>query len=207
MTSMLGRLCCVLAVTLACFGCARSTVKPDYSRTPVLFVHGHSHSSKSWRKMITYLRDLGYPAEYLRAIDIGDHMSNVRAATEVISAGADALLNAAATGARKAGRSDAAPARLDIVAHSMGAVSARWYAARLRPDPVRTFVSLAGANHGTNSLCDFPDEGAAEMCPAFANNESQSAVQTALNGTHDSPIDETPFGIGVDRTGVEPILP
>jgi pimeloyl-ACP methyl ester carboxylesterase len=134
-------------------------------------------------------------------------MGNVRAATTVIADSADALLAAAAEGARRAGHNNAAPDRLDMIAHSMGAVSARWYAAKVRPDRVRTWISLAGANHGTNSMCPFSDDGSREMCPAFADSLKDNFVQVSLNGTSTSPIDETPFGLGIDREGVDSVAP
>ena len=89
----------------------------------------------------------------------------------------------------------------------MGAVSSRWYAAKLRPDLVRTWIALAGANHGTQALCPFPDEASREMCPAFATKARRQAVQVALNGADGSSVDETPYGLGPDRAGVLRIAP
>jgi len=86
-------------------------------------------------------------------------------------------------------------------------VSSRWYAAKLRPERVRTWIGLAGANHGTQALCPFQDEASREMCPAFASNARTHALQVALNGTERERVDETPYGLGPDRPAVPRIPP
>ena len=193
----------LLLLGLAC-GCSVAHAEPpDYSRTPVLFVHGHGLSSADWRPLIAHLTANGYPRESLRGVDIVPNtMANVRAATSVIAPEAAALLARAEAAARRAGYSDEVPRRLDIVSHSMGVVSSRWYATKLRPELVRTWIGLAGANHGTNVLCAFYDEAAREMCPAFGTGGRRNAVQLALNGADGAWIDETPYGLGLDRPGV-----
>ena len=197
-----------LVLGLAC-GCSVADAEPpDYSRTPVLFVHGHGLSSADWRPLITYLVGIGYPREYLYAVDIVPNtMANVPAATAVIAPAADSLLARAKTAAQRAGYRGEVPLRLDIVSHSMGAVSSRWYAAKLRPDLVRTWIGLAGANHGSQVACPFRDEASREMCPAFATNARTHPLQVALNGTEGARVDETPYGLGPDRPGVPRVPP
>src|SRR2546430_3348264 len=174
--------------------------RPDYARTPVLFVHGHGLSSADWRALIEHLAGTGYPREFLYGVDIVPNtMANVPAATSVIAPAADSLLARAKTAAQRAGYRGEVRRRLDIVSHSMGAVSSRWYAAKLRPDLVRTWIGLAGANHGTESLCSWRDEASRELCPPFATNPKTHALQVALNGTDGAWVDETPFGPGPDR--------
>ena len=191
-----------LLVALAC-GSTASSEPPDYSRTPVLFVHGHGLSSADWRPLIEHLAVTGYPREYLHAVNIVPNtMANVRAATSVIAPEAETLLARAEAAARRSGYSGKVSRRLDIVSHSMGVVSSRWYAAKLRPDLVRTWIGLAGANHGTQALCPFRDEASREMCPAFATNTQTHPLQVALNGTEAARVDETPYGFGLDRPGV-----
>src|SRR5205814_7413555 len=58
-----------LAVAL-CAGIARPATAQDYARTPVFFVHGYSATGASFDAMRTYLRNHGYPAQFLRAIDL-----------------------------------------------------------------------------------------------------------------------------------------
>jgi len=189
-------------------GLAASSERPDYARTPVLFVHGHGLSSADWRPLIEYLAANGYAREYLHGVDIVPNtMANVQAATSVIAPAADSLLARAKAAAQRAGYRGEVPRRLDIVSHSMGVVSSRWYAAKLRPERVRTWIGLAGANHGTQALCPFQDEASREMCPAFASNAWTHALQVALNGAEGAWVDETPYGLGPDRPAVPRILP
>ncbi len=182
---------------------------PSYSRTPVLFVHGSGLSSTTWNRMINEFINLGYPPEYLYAIDlVPTGGANVPAAGFFISPAAELLLVQANNAAKDAGYTGPPHQRLDLIGHSMGAVSSRWYTAKLRPDRVRAWISLAGANHGTNTLCDYPTtDGNIEMCPAFATSSTQNAVQVDLNGTPTAPLDETPYGIGADPAGINRVSP
>jgi hypothetical protein len=90
----------------------------------------------------------------------------------------------------------------------MGALSTRWYAARLRPDRVRTWISTSGANHGTDWECpQRAGTGHGDMCPAFARDEHESSVQFALNGGRGPDVDETPYGLGRDSRGIRSVAP
>lgn len=185
------------------WGSAANSEPPDYARTPVLFVHGHGLSSADWRPLIEYLAANGYAREYLHGVDIVPNtMANAQAARSVIAPAADSLLARAKAAAQRAGYRGEVPRRLDIVSHSMGVVSSRWYAAKLHPERVRTWIGLAGANHGTQALCPFQDEASREMCPAFASNAQTHALQVALNGAEGAQVDETPYGLGPDRPAV-----
>src|SRR5437016_11580245 len=196
-----------LLVGLA-WGSAASSEPPDYARTPVLFARGLGLSSAAWRPLIEHLAVTGYPREYLHAVNIVPNtMANVRAATSVIAPEAETLLARAEAAARRSGYSGKVSRRLDIVSHSMGVVSSRWYAAKLRPDLVRTWIGLAGSNHGTQALCPLQDEASREMCPAFAANARTHPLQVALNGTEGARVDETPYGLGPDRPGVPRVPP
>ena len=154
-----------------------------------------------WKSMIAQLVDSGYPPEYLHAVRIVPNtMANVQTAATVIDPAAASLLARSEAAARNAGYPGKVSGQVDMIAHSMGAVSSRWYAAKIRPDRVRVWIALAGANHGTDALCPFGDEASREMCPAFATDASHKAVQVHLNGTADSPLDESPYGVGMDRS-------
>ena len=195
---------CLIAATAACQPAARGA--PDYTRTPVVFVHGSGLDSRTWAPLRRLLQQRGYPREFLHAVDIEPNdASNVWAAERVIAPAVDALLASAANAARGAGAAGGAY-RVDLVAHSMGAVSSRWYA-RQHAEQVRRVITLAGSNHGTDALCAFPSPGNDEMCPAFAIEPAESLVQLALNGTADAPVDETPFGTGTDRAELPSVLP
>jgi hypothetical protein len=187
-----------------------TSMSPDYSKTPVLFIHGSGMYSSTWTKMIRYFVQTGYPAEYLHAVELKPNEgSNKRAVFMFIKPAVESLLQQAAVTARQAGFQGKTPQRVDLVSHSMGAASSRWYAAKLHPERVRTWISVAGSNHGTNALCAYVrgGEGNREMCPAFATSVEESAFQVMLNGTPQEPIDETPFGLGKDRDQVKRIPP
>ena len=89
----------------------------------------------------------------------------------------------------------------------MGAFSARWFARFLKPESVRTLVTLAGSNHGTDKLCGRSARGDQQMCPAFSSADDASKVQVELNGTEAQPVDETPFGVGADSAGRPRLAP
>ncbi len=104
---------------------------------PVLLVHGFDGSSASWKVMVQRLHDAGYPASRVDAISYDSSASNVDVAQQIGRA-VDALR--ARTGAE----------HVDIVSHSMGAISSRYYLERLGgTNTVDAWVSLAGVNEGT----------------------------------------------------------
>jgi len=77
---------------------------PDYSLTPVLFVHGHGMDSSTWQHMIAHLISHGYPPEYLETVDIvPNRMANLRAATTVIVPAVELLVASADSAAGDAG--------------------------------------------------------------------------------------------------------
>jgi triacylglycerol lipase len=112
---------------------ARTAGRPD----PVLLVHGFRGSSRGWHALEAALRAHGYRSSEIDAIDYGDDASNVDVAHQIATA-ADALL--ARTGAT----------RVDVVSHSMGAISSRYWLEHLGGAAhVDAWVSLAGVNEGT----------------------------------------------------------
>ena len=181
----------------------------DYAKTPVLMIHGTGLDATTWTPLITFLQGQNYPPAYLLAINlspVGGY--NGCAATDLIAPAVEQLLADATTAAQAAGQGGLAPTTVDLVGHSMGAVSTRWYATKLRPDRVRTWIALTGANHGTNTLCAMPTGGGnIEMCPAFATSAAQSDIQVLLNGTPSAPADESPYGLGTDPEGVTSVPP
>ncbi len=112
---------------------ARAAARPD----PVLLVHGFQSSSRGWHALEASLRVQGYRDAEIDAIDYDSSASNVEIAHE-IQREADALR--ARTGA----------SRIDVVTHSMGAISSRYWMDHLGgAAKVDTWVSLAGVNEGT----------------------------------------------------------
>jgi pimeloyl-ACP methyl ester carboxylesterase len=181
----------------------RSQGSPDYSHHPIIFVHGSGLNSQAWNSMIQSLISVGYPPEYVSAINlIPNDGSNLRAATDFIAPTVESLLLQSQRVAKKAGYRGQLPERVDFVSHSMGAFSSRWYAAKIRPDRVRTWIAIAGANYGTNAICPFPSEGNYEICPAFSDSARGNQLQISLNGTPTKPIDPTPYGLGRDAPNI-----
>lgn len=177
----------------------------NYDHLPVLMVHGLGDSRATYKELTAALRARGWPRAYLAAPSLqpsdGD---NIAAAEVQLRAAAETLL-ARAGRARTDGKP--APARIIVVGHSMGALSARWLTTRVLPEHVAALVTLAGANHGTNAFCDQPAPGPDDMCPAFATTPSESRIQIELNGTPQAPRDETPYGPDADAPGRPSVPP
>jgi triacylglycerol lipase len=109
------------------------SARPD----PVLLVHGFRGSSSGWHTLEASLHAQGYRDSEIDAVDYDDDASNLDVA-RLLSREADALR--ARTGA----------SRIDVVTHSMGAISSRYWLERLGGAAhVDAWVSLAGVNEGT----------------------------------------------------------
>ena len=138
------------------------------SSNPVLLVHGWASSAGSWNTMVDRFRADGWPASRVRAFSYNTAQSNATTAAQVRSE-VDSLL--AATGASK----------VDIISHSMGALSTRYYLKNLGGTTrVDRWVSLGGPNHGTNT---------ASVCPMTSCVEMRvgSAFLAALNSGDETP--------------------
>lgn len=185
-------------ILLASMASCRPAPPADYERLPVLMVHGLGDSRETFKALSRDLERLGWPRAYLLAPSLippdGD---NIAAAEMQLRPAAETLL-ARATRARALGDGGPAPSRILVIGHSMGALSARWFATRVWPERVSALVTLAGANHGTNAFCEQKGAGPDDMCPAFARTDAESRIQVELNGTLMSPRDETPFSTEPD---------
>jgi pimeloyl-ACP methyl ester carboxylesterase len=201
---VLGLLAATVFAVSACS--AQTPACAGLQRRPVVFVHGSGLAPDSWREMVAVFNAQGYPASHLVPVRlVPDNGSNIRAAEQFIAPAVRETLAAARRAAERAGCR--APERVDVVAHSMGAVSARWYVAKIESGTVRNLVGIAPANHGTDALCGHTGDGNRELCPAFAQSPVMSAVQHALNGSIAAPVDETPFGLGADGPGRPSLRP
>jgi pimeloyl-ACP methyl ester carboxylesterase len=188
------------AAALLAASCTSAPPPPPKPATavPIIFVHGYGESGAVFDKMIAHLEGRGYPEDYLMAVNLNPaDGGNIAAAERQLAPAVDELI------ARTGGGPDT---KVDIVAHSMGALSSRWYANRLHPERVRTIFTIGGANHGTNVLCGHPGDGAKDLCPAFATDPGNQA-QSGLNGAPRKPVDETPWGIGQDDDKVRSVPP
>jgi len=149
----------------ALFG--RKPPKPNPTHDPILFVHGWNASSSTWTTMVGRFQNDQWTTAELVNWSYNYRQSNVTTA-EQIRDKVNAIL--AATGATK----------VDIITHSMGALSARYYIRNLGGDgKVDALITLGGANHGTNTAIFCPDVSCVEMRPS-------SSFLTALNSVDES---------------------
>jgi triacylglycerol lipase len=137
---------------------------------PIVFVHGLSSSSSSWDDWVADFKADGYTAAELDAWSYSWSQSNVTTAQQLATKIRNVL---ARTGASK----------VDLVVHSMGALSSRYYLKNLGGTSyVDDFVSTAGVNHGTSSAswCSWLYTSCAEM-------NTGSAFLTSLNSGDETP--------------------
>ena len=149
----------------ALFG--RKPPKPNPTHNPILFVHGWNASSSTWNTMVGRFQNDGWATTELANWSYNFHQSNATTAAQ-IAAKVDSII--LATGATK----------VDIITHSMGALSARYYVRNLGGDgKVDALVTLGGANHGTNTALFCIDISCVEMRP-------NSSFVTDLNSIDES---------------------
>ena len=141
--------------------------KPTTTRDPILFIHGWNANSTTWNTMVSRFKADGWTDAEVVNWSYDYRQSNATTAA-LIQQKVDAILSA--TGATK----------VDIITHSMGPLSARYYVRHLGGDgKVDALVSLGGANHGTTLASFCFDTSCVEMRP-------NSTFLTNLNS-----IDET----------------
>jgi triacylglycerol lipase len=128
---------------------------PPPPHYPIIFVHGFNATSATWTTMVARFKADGYTDAELVPWTYNFNQSNTITAQQ-LSAKIDSVL--AATGAH----------HVDIIAHSMGSLSARYYVRNLVPTgstKVDALISLAGANHGTNTALFCQPVSCVEMRP------------------------------------------
>jgi len=141
--------------------------KPTGTHNPILFVHGWNASSSTWTTMVGRFKNDGWTDAQIVNWSYDFHQSNATTAA-LIQQKVDSML--LATGATQ----------VDIITHSMGTLSARYYVRNLGGDgKVDALVSLGGANHGTTTASFCGDVSCVEMRPS-------STFLTNLNS-----VDET----------------
>ncbi|MFE2431702.1 esterase/lipase family protein [Streptomyces sp. NPDC059373] len=148
------------------------TAAPAQAAThdPIVFVHGLSSDASSWDDWVADFKADGYTASELDAWSYDWTQSNVTTASQLATEVKRVL---AATGASK----------VDIVAHSMGPLSARYFLKNLGGTSyVDDFVSVAGVNHGTSvaSWCSWLYTSCAQMYTG-------SSFLTSLNSGDETP--------------------
>jgi len=127
---------------------------------PILFVHGWNASSATFSTMASRFKADGWTDAEIVNWSYNYRQSNATTAAQ-IKAKVDSILTV--TGAT----------HVDIITHSMGTLSARYYIRNLGGDgKVDALVSLGGANHGTNTAFFCVDTSCVEMRPnsTFVSN-------------------------------------
>lgn len=125
-------------------GGAVPTLAASLPPDPILLVHGYRGDPSTWADMIANFAAAGRTAE---AIDLASE---------------DNVVNAKAIEAYIAAKGWT---RVDIVAQSMGGLSARQYIKFLKPSVVDTYTSLGTPQYGISAACLLPSWYGGQMCP------------------------------------------
>jgi triacylglycerol lipase len=145
-----------------------ATVAINVKHDPIVFVHGFASSAAIWTTMTSSLVADGWTASDMTTWSYDTNLSNVTIA-QVIKVKVDSITSA--TGAPK----------IDLISHSMGSLSARYYAGTLSgAAKVDAWVSLGGPNHGTTTANFCSPQSCLEMRPG-------STFLTALNTGDETP--------------------
>lgn len=138
------------------------------SSNPILFVHGWNSSASSWDTMIDRFKVDGWPSSHLRAFSYDSSQSNASIA-EQVNQEADRL------------RAETGTSEVDVITHSMGGLSSRYYLKNLEGTAeVDRWVSLGGPNHGTTTANACTQTSCVEM-------RIGSDFLTALNSGDETP--------------------
>ncbi|WP_163509913.1 esterase/lipase family protein [Fodinicola acaciae] len=121
-------------------------------KRPVILVHGFLGSASDFAPMVTALRNAGYPT-YAINLPGQENVAN-----------ANAIAQAVQTARAQHGNS-----KVELVSHSMGGLSTRYYVKFLGgTDTVVNFVTLGSGPHGTDLACALPLDFGGQMCPTSA---------------------------------------
>jgi triacylglycerol lipase len=138
------------------------------AHTPILFVHGWSESGSLWTTMIGRFEKDGWTKAELTNWTYNTSQSNVTTAKEVSTKVSEIKTK---TGA----------AKVDLITHSMGALSTRYYIKNLGGEStIESWVSLGGPNHGTTTANLCSQASCVEMRP-------NSTFLNALNAGDETP--------------------
>jgi triacylglycerol lipase len=172
-----------LVLSLMVFAGGQARQSEAAHHNPILFVHGYTSNAAAWDTMKARFLADGWESNYLYAYTFSSTKSNASVASDIATRVTQIK---AATGA----------AKVDIIAHSMGSLSSRYYIKNLGGAAnVDDWVSLGGPNHGTTwaygcfffSPCNQMIPGSSFLNQLNATDETPGAVSY---GTWRSPCDE-----------------
>jgi triacylglycerol lipase len=164
MTRRIGRACVAALVVSLAVALPSNAAAHD----PILFVHGWNSNSSTWTTMVNRFAADGWTTAELNNWSYNTSQSNATTAGQ-IQTKVDQIL--AATGA----------AKVDLISHSMGGLSTRYYVKNLGGGAkVDDWVSLGGPNHGTDT---------ANFCVSTACSEMRvgSTFLKSLNSGDETP--------------------
>jgi triacylglycerol lipase len=157
-----------ITTTLAAFALLFSFAAVAQAHYPILFVHGWSESGSLWTTMIGKFEKDGWTKAELNNWTYNTKQSNVTTAKEVATKVTE-IKNK--TGA----------AKVNLITHSMGALSTRYYIKNLGGEStIEDWVSLGGPNHGTTTANFCFEVSCEEMRP-------NSTFLNALNSGDETP--------------------
>ena len=120
-------------------GVTRRASSEPLEHDPILFVHGYGENADFFCPMVDRFRADGWAEHGMYAFNYSFVLSHADNAEEIRKQ-VDKIL------------ADTKASRVDIIAHSAGSVSSRYYLKNLAgTSKVDAWVSLAGPNHGTDT--------------------------------------------------------
>jgi triacylglycerol lipase len=158
-----------------------------YTHTPIIFVHGYNGSSSTWTTMINRFIGDGYAAAELINFTY-DYTKSNRTTAQIIKTKVDSILAI-----------HPEVSQVNIITHSMGTISVRYYIDSLggaspNASKVHAFAGLGATNHGTTLASFLFTTGGIEMRPGSTLlnhlNATDESPFSALYSTWRSPCDE-----------------
>jgi triacylglycerol lipase len=172
----------VLSATLLAAIVSLALAAAAQAHSPILFVHGWSESGSLWNTMIGRFEKDGWAKKELTNWTYNTSQSNATTAKEIATKVSEIK---AGTGA----------AKVDLITHSMGALSSRYYIKNLGgTSTVDRWISLGGPNHGT-STANFCGQASCVQMRANSTflNELNAGSETPVGPSYAtwwSPCDE-----------------
>ncbi len=141
-----------------------------YIHTPIIFVHGYNGSSSTWTTMVSRFKQAGYLDPELINFTY-DYTKSNRTTAQLIKTKVDSILAL-----------HPEVSQVNVITHSMGTISARYYIDSLGgATTVHAFAGLGATNHGTTLAAFLFTTGGIEMRP-------NSTLLNHLNATDESPF-------------------